>query len=242
MIPARYDSSRFEGKMLADLCGKPVIARTYDSVVATGLFDEVYVVTDHDGIERAILDNGGRVIRSVKRHETGSDRIAEAVENIECDVIVNVQGDEPFITREPLEKLVNVFYGEDAASIDLASMVQEIKNPQYITDPNYVKVVLDKNNYAMYFSRSPIPYPREGYTARYFEHVGVYAFRREALLDFASQSMLQNEAIEKIECIRYLEYGKKIKMIEVPFASIEIDMPEDLENARRLFHELHPEK
>ena len=211
-------------------------------MVATGLFDEVYVVTDHDGIERAILDNGGRVIRSIKRHETGSDRIAEAVENIECDVIVNVQGDEPFITREPLEKLVNVFYGEDAASIDLASMVQEIKNPQYITDPNYVKVVLDKNNYAMYFSRSPIPYPREGYTARYFEHVGVYAFRREALLDFASQSMLQNEAIEKIECIRYLEYGKKIKMIEVPFASIEIDMPEDLENARRLFHELHPEK
>ena len=137
MIPARYDSSRFEGKMLADLCGKPVIARTYDAAVATGLFDQVYVVTDHDGIEQAVKANGGQVLRSHKHHETGSDRIAEAVEGIDCDIVVNVQGDEPFVTREPLEKLIEVFSGPDAQQIDLASMVQELKQPELIADPNY---------------------------------------------------------------------------------------------------------
>lgn len=238
MIPARYDSSRFPGKMLANLCGKPVIARTYDSVMATGLFDDVYVATDHDGIAEAVVKNGGKVIRSIKHHETGSDRIAEAVKDIDCDIIVNVQGDEPFVTREPLEKLISVFFGNDADKIDLASMVQEIKNPAFITDPNYVKVVMDKNNFALYFSRSPIPYPREGYSAKYYEHVGVYAFRKQSLLDFAAEEMLQNEAIEKVECIRYLEYGKHIKMVEAPFVSMEVDTPIDLKNACQLFRSL----
>lgn len=240
MIPARYDSSRFRGKMLADLCGKPVIARTYDSVVATGLFSDVYVVTDHDGIAEAVTKNGGKVLRSIKHHETGSDRIAEAVKDIDCDIIVNVQGDEPFVTREPLEKLISVFFGSDAHKIDLASMVQEIKNPAFITDPNYVKVVMDKDNFALYFSRSPIPYPREGFSAKYYEHVGVYAFRKQSLLDFAEDKMLQNEAIEKVECIRYLEYGKHIKMVEAPFVSMEVDTPQDLINACQLFKKLHP--
>ena len=236
MIPARYDSSRFEGKMLADLCGKPVIARTYDAAVATGLFDDVYVVTNHDGIEKAVRDNGGKVIRSKKHHETGSDRIAEAVEGI----IVNVQGDEPFVTRGPLENLISVFSGPDADRIDLASMVQQIKNPEFVTDPNYVKVVMDKDNFALYFSRSPIPYPREKHMdIKYYEHVGVYAFRRQSLLDFARNAQLQNEMAEKIECIRYLEYGQRIKMVEAPFVSIEVDTPQDLENARKLFKSLH---
>ncbi len=240
MIPARYDSSRFEGKMLADLCGKPVIARTYDAAVATGLFDDVYVVTNHDGIEKAVRDNGGKVIRSKKHHETGSDRIAEAVEGIDCDIIVNVQGDEPFVTRGPLENLISVFSGPDADRIDLASMVQQIKNPEFVTDPNYVKVVMDKDNFALYFSRSPIPYPREKHMdIKYYEHVGVYAFRRQSLLDFARNAQLQNEMAEKIECIRYLEYGQRIKMVEAPFVSIEVDTPQDLENARKLFKSLH---
>lgn len=240
MIPARYDSSRFEGKMLADLCGKPVIARTYDASVATGLFDQVYVVTDHDGIEQAVKANGGQVLRSHKHHETGSDRIAEAVEGIDCDIVVNVQGDEPFVTREPLEKLIEVFSGPDAQRIDLASMVQELKQPELIADPNYVKVVMDHRNFAMYLSRSPIPYLRDKDSgARYYEHVGVYAFRRQSLLDFARNAPRQNERAEKIECIRYLEYGLRIKMVEAPFVSLEVDTPQDLEAACALFRKLH---
>ncbi len=240
MIPARYDSSRFEGKMLADLCGKPVIARTYDAAVATGLFDQVYVVTDHDGIEQAVKANGGQVLRSQKHHETGSDRIAEAVEGIDCDIVVNVQGDEPFVTREPLEKLIEVFSGPDAQRIDLASMVQELKQPELIADPNYVKVVMDHRNFAMYLSRSPIPYLRDKDSgARYYEHVGVYAFRRQSLLDFARNAPRQNERAEKIECIRYLEYGLRIKMVEAPFVSLEVDTPQDLEAACALFRKLH---
>lgn len=240
MIPARYDSSRFEGKMLADLCGKPVIARTYDAAVATGLFDQVYVVTDHDGIEQAVKANGGQVLRSHKHHETGSDRIAEAVEGIDCDIVVNVQGDEPFVTREPLEKLIDVFSGPDAQQIDLASMVQELKQPELIADPNYVKVVMDHRNFAMYLSRSPIPYLRDKDSgARYYEHVGVYAFRRQSLLDFAKNAPRQNERAEKIECIRYLEYGLHIKMVEAPFVSLEIDTPQDLKAACALFRKLH---
>lgn len=240
MIPARYDSSRFEGKMLADLCGKPVIARTYDAAVATGLFDQVYVVTDHDGIEQAVKANGGQVLRSHKHHETGSDRIAEAVEGIDCDIVVNVQGDEPFVTREPLEKLIEVFSGPDAQRIDLASMVQELKQPELIADPNYVKVVMDHRNFAMYLSRSPIPYLRDKESgARYYEHVGVYAFRRQSLLDFAKNAPRQNERAEKIECIRYLEYGLRIKMVEAPFVSLEVDTPQDLEAACALFRKLH---
>lgn len=240
MIPARYDSSRFEGKMLADLCGKPVIARTYDAAVATGLFDQVYVVTDHDGIEQAVKANGGQVLRSHKHHETGSDRIAEAAEGIDCDIVVNVQGDEPFVTREPLEKLIEVFSGPDAQQIDLASMVQELKQPELIADPNYVKVVMDHRNFAMYLSRSPIPYLRDKESgARYYEHVGVYAFRRQSLLDFAKNAPRQNERAEKIECIRYLEYGLRIKMVEAPFVSLEVDTPQDLEAACALFRKLH---
>ena len=240
MIPARYDSSRFEGKMLADLCGKPVIARTYDAAVATGLFDQVYVVTDHDGIEQAVKANGGQVLRSHKHHETGSDRIAEAVEGIDCDIVVNVQGDEPFVTREPLEKLIEVFSGPDAQRIDLASMVQELKQPELIADPNYVKVVMDHRNFAMYLSRSPIPYLRDKDSgARYYEHVGVYAFRRQSLLDFARNAPRQNARAEKIECIRYLEYGLRIKMVEAPFVSLEVDTPQDLEAACALFRKLH---
>lgn len=236
MIPARYDSSRFEGKMLADLCGKPVIVRTYEAAQATGLFDQVYVVTNHDEIERVVRENGGQVIRSVKHHETGSDRIAEAVENIDCDIVVNVQGDEPFVTREPLEKLLQVFRGPDAGRIDLASMVQQLTDPAQIEDPNFVKVVMDRDNFALYLSRSPIPYPRDKNAgAKYYEHVGVYAFRRQSLLDFARYAPRQNELSEKIECIRYLEYGLHIKMIECPFVSIEVDTPQDLVNARAYF-------
>ena len=236
MIPARYSASRFPGKLMQDLEGKTVILRTYQATVATNLFDKVYVVTDSDIIFKEITDNGGKAIMSIKEHESGSDRIAEAVENLDCDIVINVQGDEPFTERGSLEKVIDVFKDDDDKQIDLASLMVEITDRDEINNPNTVKVIVDQNDFALYFSRSPIPYPRdEKVGARYFKHKGIYAFRKEALLDFTNLPMQFLEASEKIECIRYLEYGKKIKMVETSVEGVEIDTPEDLERAKKLW-------
>ncbi len=234
MIPARYGATRFPGKLMADLGGKPVILRTYLATLATGLFDEVYVVTDSPIIKEAVESGGGKAIMSIKEHECGTDRIAEAVESLDVDIVVNVQGDEPFVKTEPLKAVIDVFEGSDADRIDLASLMQEITDWKDITDPNYVKVIVDKDDFALYFSRSPIPYPRDKDAgARYFEHIGVYAFRKEAIMDFYRLPMRALEATEKVECIRFLEYGKRIKMVETTYMGIEIDTPEDLEKAQK---------
>ncbi len=236
MIPARYSASRFPGKLMQDLGGKTVILRTYQATVATKLFDDVYVVTDSDIIYNEIANNGGKAIMSIKEHESGSDRIAEAVENVDCDIVINVQGDEPFTERESLEKVIDVFKDDDDKQIDLASLMVEITDKDEINNPNTVKVIVDQNDFALYFSRSPIPYPRdEKAGAKYFKHKGIYAFRKEALLDFTNLPMQFLEASEKIECIRYLEYGKKIKMVETSVEGVEIDTPEDLERAKKLW-------
>jgi 3-deoxy-D-manno-octulosonate cytidylyltransferase len=237
MIPARYGATRFPGKLMADLGGKPVIVRTYEATKATELFDEVYVVTDSEIIKDVVEENGGKAVMSIKEHECGTDRIAEAVENLDVDIVVNVQGDEPFVKKEPLQKVVDVFKGADADKIDLASLMQEMKDWKDITDPNYVKVIVDQNDFALYFSRSPIPYPRDKDAgARYYEHIGVYAFRKQAILDFYHLPMRSLEATEKVECIRFLEYGKNIKMVETGYMGIEIDTPEDLKKAAEYFN------
>lgn len=236
MIPARYSASRFPGKLMQDLGGKSVILRTYQATVNTGLFDDVYVVTDSNIIFSEITSNGGKAIMSKKEHESGSDRIAEAVEYVDCDIVINVQGDEPFTERESLEKLLNVFKKDPNKDIDLASLMVEINDWDEISNPNTVKVIVDQNNFALYFSRSPIPYPRDKNAGvRYFKHKGVYAFRKEALLQFTNLPIKYLEASEKIECIRYLEYGKRIKMVETSVSGVEIDTPEDLEKAKKLW-------
>jgi len=236
MIPARYSASRFPGKLMQDLGGKTVILRTYEATVATKLFDEVYVVTDSDIIFDEITNNGGKAIMSIATHESGSDRIAEAVQNVDCDIVVNVQGDEPFTERASLEKVLNVFYDDVEKEIDLASLMVEIHDWDEINNPNTVKVIVDQNNFALYFSRSPIPFPRDKNAgAKYFKHKGIYAFRKQALLDFQQLPMQFIEGTEKIECIRYLEYGKRIKMVETTIEGVEIDTPEDLERAKRLW-------
>ena len=233
LIPARYEASRFPGKLMAKLGTKSVILRTYEAVIKTGLFSETYVVTDSDIIYNEIIDNGGKAIKSQKEHECGSDRIAEAAEQIEADIIVNVQGDEPFTKEGPLTELLSVFEGPDADQIDLASLMQVVNKVNLIEDPNYVKVVVNQENYAMLFSRSPIPYPRNNAAnPKYYEHIGVYAFRKQALIDFYNTPMTILEDTEKIECLRYLEIGKKIKMVETEYMGIAIDTPEDLENAK----------
>nr|WP_219008989.1 3-deoxy-manno-octulosonate cytidylyltransferase [Aquimarina litoralis] len=237
MIPARYAASRFPGKLMQDLEGKSVILRTYEAAVSTSLFSEVYVVTDSEIIFDEITAHGGKAIMSKKEHDCGSDRIAEAVENMDIDIVVNVQGDEPFTERESLEKVLAVFQGDDADNIDLASLMTPMTDWDDIVNPNSVKVIVDENDYALYFSRAPIPYPRDKKISHtYFKHKGIYAFRKQAILDFYHLPMRTLEASEKIECIRYLEYGKNIKMIETHHEGVEIDTPEDLEKARNLIN------
>lgn len=233
MIPARYAASRFPAKLMQDLSGKPVILRTYEAAVNTELFDQVYVVTDSDIIYKTISAAGGNAIMSKKEHECGSDRIAEAVTDMDVDIIVNVQGDEPFTDRKSLTGVLGVFKSDVEKEIDLASLMVRISDWEEIKNPNTVKVIVDNRNFALYFSRSPIPYPRdEGIENIYFKHKGIYAFRKRALMDFQRLPMLPLEAKEKIEAIRYLEYGKKIKMVETTVSGIEIDTPEDLKRAQ----------
>jgi 3-deoxy-manno-octulosonate cytidylyltransferase (CMP-KDO synthetase) len=235
VIPARYASTRFPAKLMQDLGGKTVILRTYEAAINTQLFDDVFVVTDSDLIYDEIVSHGGKAIRSIKEHESGSDRIAEAVENLDVDIVINVQGDEPFIDAEPLAKVIEVFRNDLDKKVDLASLMREITNDDDINNPNNVKVVVDQNGFALYFSRSVIPYPREkNVGVRYMQHIGIYAFRKQALLDFYSLPMQSLEASEKLEQLRYLEFGKRIKMVETAHVGIGIDTPEDLEKARKM--------
>ena len=235
VIPARYASTRFPAKLMQDLGGKTVILRTYEAAINTKLFDDVFVVTDSDLIYDEIVSHGGKAIKSIKEHESGSDRIAEAVENLEVDIVINVQGDEPFIDAEPLAKVIEVFRNDLDQKVDLASLMREITNADDINNPNNVKVVVDQNGFALYFSRSVIPYPREtNVGVRYMQHIGIYAFRKQALLDVYSLPMKSLEASEKLEQLRYLEFGKRIKMIETIHVGIGIDIPEDLEKARKM--------
>ncbi|MFL9844494.1 3-deoxy-manno-octulosonate cytidylyltransferase [Flavobacterium rhizosphaerae] len=234
VIPARYESTRFPAKLMQDLGGKPVISRTYEAAVKTNLFEDVFVVTDSDIIYKEILSTGGKAIMSIKEHESGSDRIAEAIETLDVDVVVNVQGDEPFINKEPLADLLQVFKGDTAHEIDLASLMMPLSEWEDIENPNNVKVITDQRNFALYFSRSVIPYPRDKKAgAQYYRHIGIYAFRKHALMDFYHLPMKSLEATEKLEQLRYLEYGKRIKMVLTSHAGIGIDTPEDLEKARK---------
>jgi 3-deoxy-manno-octulosonate cytidylyltransferase (CMP-KDO synthetase) len=236
VIPARYASTRLPAKLMQDLGGKTVILRTYEAAVQTQLFDDIFVVTDSDLIYNEILSNGGKAIKSIKEHESGSDRIAEAIENLDVDIVVNVQGDEPFINKKPLEKLLEIFRNDVSRSVDLASLMVQITDKEEIKNPNNVKVITDQQGFALYFSRSVIPFAREeNVGVRYMKHIGIYAFRKQALLDFYKLPMLSLEASEKLEQLRYLEYGKRIKMIETNHVGIGIDTLEDLEKARKLF-------
>jgi 3-deoxy-manno-octulosonate cytidylyltransferase (CMP-KDO synthetase) len=232
MIPARYAATRFPGKLMQMLGDKTVIRQTYDATIATGLFDEVVVVTDSEIIFSEIEAAGGRVVMSQYEHESGSDRIAEAAVNMSVDIIVNVQGDTPFVKREPLEKLLKQF---DDSTVQVASMMQVLTKQSEIDDPNFVKVAVDKNMNSLFFSRSVIPYPRDTTVPSiYYEHIGVYAFRKEALVNFTQWPVTPLEAVEKIECLRYLENGIPLRMIVVDYMGVEIDTPEDLAKAARL--------
>lgn len=235
VLPARYASTRYHAKLMQDLGGKTVILRTYEAAINTQLFDDIFVVTDSDLIFNEIVSHGGKAIMSIKEHESGSDRIAEAVEHLDVDIVINVQGDEPFIDAASLEKVIEVFKNDTEKKVDLASLMREIKSEEEINNPNNVKVVVNQNGFALYFSRSVIPYPREkNVGVRYMQHIGVYAFRKQALMDFYHLPMKSLEASEKLEQLRYLEFGKQIKMIETAHVGIGIDTIEDMEKARKM--------
>lgn len=233
MIPARYGSTRFPGKMLASIAGKPLIIRTYENILATGLFSEVFVVTDDNRIEEAVVSLGGKVLRSKKEHECGTDRIAEVANDIDADIIINVQGDEPFLSKEPLERLIHLF---DEGNVQAASLVEVLIDADAINDPNKVKVALNPDNYAIYFSRSPIPYHRDkNITPQYYKHIGIYAFRKDALLKFASWEQTPLEKAEQLECNRFIENGMPIKMAVTDHNTIAVDTPDDLGKAEEWF-------
>jgi 3-deoxy-manno-octulosonate cytidylyltransferase (CMP-KDO synthetase) len=231
VIPARYAATRFPGKLMQMLGNKPVIRHVYVNVKKTGLFNDVFVVTDSDIIYKEITKNGGKAMMSKKEHESGSDRIAEAIAGMNVDIIVNVQGDEPFIKKEPLEKLVRLF---DDPDVQVASLMRKISKEE-AENPNNVKVVTDSSDYALYFSRSILPFQRDLVSAvDYFLHVGVYGYKKDALMKFTHWPQSKLEKTEKLEQLRYLENGIKIKMAETEYNSIAIDTPEDLEKAKEL--------
>ena len=229
VIPARYASTRFPAKLMRLLDDKTVIRTAYENTLATGLFDDVLVVTDSRIIYEEMKD--GNVVMSRRAHESGSDRIAEAIEDIDCDVVLNVQGDEPFTDRLMLQHVLSEF---DDKNVMVASVMHEMFEQADIENPNNVKVVVDNNNDALFFSRSVIPFARdEGTKAAYYKHMGIYAYRKTALLQFTRWPAGTLEKIEKLEQLRYLENGFKIRMILTDFISIGIDTVEDLELARQ---------
>ena len=240
LIPARYEAIRFPHKLMQMLGSKTVIRSTYDNTVATGLFSQVYVVTDHEIIFNEIVNNGGKAVMSIAEHKSGSDRIAEAVHNLDADIVINVQGDEPFVNREMLENLLSIFTEDKEKKIAVASPIKKIGDEASVLNPNIVKVVTDKEMNSLLFSRSPIPYQRDTtITALYYEHIGVYAFRKEALMKFSKWEMTSLEKAEKIECLRYLENGVQLRMLETVDPGIKIDVPADLIKAEKYLKELN---
>tara|TARA_B100000029_G_scaffold247853_1_gene244782 strand:+ start:7 stop:714 length:708 start_codon:yes stop_codon:yes gene_type:complete len=220
LIPARVESERFYGKLLEKLSGVPVIIRTYKSALETNVFDDVYVVTHNDEIIDLIKSIDGKYLKSSSGHESGTDRIAEVAIGLKYDIIVNLQGDEPFIDKSSIQKIVNGFNNKE---VKMASLMRDFKDKDELLNPNNVKVIVDKNNYSINFSRTPMNSEYVNY-----KHIGVYAFRKEVLIEFSKMDKTLMEKKENIECLRYIENGEKIKMFKTDFSGISIDTPEDL--------------
>jgi 3-deoxy-manno-octulosonate cytidylyltransferase (CMP-KDO synthetase) len=243
VIPARYAATRFPFKLMQPLGSKTVIRTTYENTVATNLFDDVFVVTDNKIIFDEITSNAGKAIMSIAAHESGSDRIAEAVANMDIDIVINVQGDEPFVSKKMLADLIDVFKTDSTNTLQVASPIKKITDKTQITNPNIVKVAIDKNWNSLLFSRSVIPYNRDAsFSPTYYEHIGVYAFRKAALLQFTEWEITPLEIAEKIECLRYLENGVQLRMVETHGDIVKIDVPEDLAKAEAFLQKLSMEK
>ena len=243
IIPARYASTRFQGKPLAPLLGKPMIQWTYESAQKATTIDQTMVATDDERICTAVRRFGGNAVMTSPDHPSGTDRLAEVARNLDCEIVVNVQGDEPLIRPEMIDDVIAVL---DDKRASLGTLVKRIDNPDEITDPNVVKVVFDPEMFALYFSRAPMPFHRDDWKIRdcrfqiaesslfeVYKHIGIYSYRREALIAFSGMRPTRLEQTEKLEQLRALEHGMKIKVRETFFETYGVDTPEDLERVEK---------
>ena len=236
LIPARLNSTRLEKKLIKNLDGIPVIVRTYQNICSTKLFDEVVVVTDSDEIINVLKEFDIKFLKSKEDHNTGTDRIAEFSKKFKSDIIINVQGDEPFVLKEDLSKIINTFKNDIENKINVISLMTKLISVEEINNPNNVKVVVDKNNNSLMFSRATIPYKRVENNVNYFKHIGIYAFRNSFLNKFKKFKQTNLELTEMIEALRIIEHGYKIHMIEIDHEQISIDTIEDFNKAKSMLN------
>lgn len=238
VIPARYGSTRFEGKMLAKICGKTLVQRVYEQAKKAKLIDKIFVATDDERIKNEAESFGARVVMTSKNHHSGTDRVAEAIQNMDGEIIVNVQGDLPLIDPEAVDAVVKPLL-EDPALV-MTTLITRIVDKREYHNPNITKVVKDKDNFALYCSRSLIPYVEEGNQTPVFKQLGVYAYRREFLLAFSKMRQTTCEKAEKLELLRALENGYKIKLVETtcsPISMMEVDIPKDIAKVKNILEE-----
>lgn len=236
VIPARYASTRLPGKPLKDIAGKPMICRVFDRAAKAQKVSAALVATDDQRIYDAVRQHGGNAVMTRADHPTGTDRLAEVAEKYpDVDLIINVQGDEPLIEPSLIDDLATVF--EQDADLQMATVCTEIKDPEEQKNPNNVKVVMDKNGFALYFSRSLMPYPRHTGTPVY-KHIGIYAYKRDFLLRYAKMPETPLEHAESLEQLRALENGFRIKVIKTPFQFVGVDTAEDLAKVNAIFRQM----
>ncbi|MBQ6758103.1 MAG: 3-deoxy-manno-octulosonate cytidylyltransferase [Selenomonadaceae bacterium] len=234
VIPARYSSTRLPGKPLKDICGKPMICRVWERASRARSVAEVIVATDDERILRAVEDNNGRAMMTRADHKTGTDRLAEVAEKFpNVEVVVNVQGDEPLIEPSLIDELVAAFVADK--DLQMATVATELTDAAEMNNPNNVKVVLGKNNDALYFSRSLIPYPRNAGKSPVFKHIGIYAYRRQFLIDYAKMTPTPLEQAESLEQLRALENGFRIRVIKSSCQFIGVDTEEDLQLVNEIY-------
>jgi 3-deoxy-manno-octulosonate cytidylyltransferase (CMP-KDO synthetase) len=235
VIPARFASTRFPGKVLALIAGKPMIQHVWQRAQECRELADLLIACDDQKVLKAAQGFGAKAVMTRPEHPSGSDRIAEAVGGLDFDIVVNIQGDEPFLESKVIDGLVVALKNDAKASV--ATVIKAIKSDADIGNPNVVKVVIDKNNYALYFSRSPIPYNRNAQrpqTLKYFKHLGLYAYRKDFLMDYKDWPKSMLEAAEQLEQLRILEAGHKIKTIETDIETLAVDTPEDLAKIEKL--------
>ena len=236
IIPSRYESSRFPGKPLADLCGKPMIQHVYERVLSSPLVSYVAVATDDDRIFDAVKAFGGNAVMTSPRHRSGTDRIAEAVDALsldEDDIIVNIQGDQPLFEPAQIGEVAGPLL--DDQEVYFSTLIYRIIREEEITHPNAVKTVFDKDRFALYFSRAAIPYVRDaGRKATYYKHHGIYAYRKSFLKTFTGLEETELERLEALEQLRALEHGYRVKVVVTEYDSVEVDTPAELERVRRI--------
>lgn len=230
VIPARYKSTRFEGKPLTPLKGKPLIQHVWERACGAKNVEKVIVATDHEGIFKKVKEFGGECIMTSQEHKSGTDRVAEVAEKTNYEIIVNVQGDEPMIEPILIDEIVETLNDKE---VSMASIYEIWDDKEAFFNPNIVKVVVDKDGFAIYFSRSPIPYSKN--TTKFFRHVGIYGYKKNVLLELVSLPQSSLELIEGLEQLRAVENGIRIKMIKSNKKTMGIDTPEDLEKLERFW-------